>query len=136
MGRGRLGPSSIRYIFGQTHTFKVAPFNGIVFTDETKSIIANAGFNHSTTAIGLTASDVSHTTDSISLNLSGVTVQAGTVIQIDIATFASPRSTVMTAFAVPSVPLPSSAPMFGAAVLALAGLGYGMKRRKLAASRL
>lgn len=36
--------------------------------------------------------------------------------------------------AVSSVPLPASAPMFGAALLALGGLGYGMKRKKAAAA--
>lgn len=34
--------------------------------------------------------------------------------------------------AVSSVPLPASAPMFGAALLALAGLGYGVQRKKVA----
>ncbi|MCW6506685.1 hypothetical protein [Lichenifustis flavocetrariae] len=32
-----------------------------------------------------------------------------------------------------AVPLPASAPMFGAALLAFAGLGYGVKRKKAAA---
>ena len=32
------------------------------------------------------------------------------------------------------VPLPASAPMFGVALLALAGLGYGVKRKKAAAA--
>lgn len=32
------------------------------------------------------------------------------------------------------VPLPASAPMFGAAILGLAGLGYGMKRKKAVAA--
>ena len=35
---------------------------------------------------------------------------------------------------VPTVPLPASAPMFGAALLGLAGLGYAAKRKKAAAA--
>ena len=35
---------------------------------------------------------------------------------------------------VPNVPLPASAPMFGASLLGLAGLGYAAKRKKAAAA--
>lgn len=37
-------------------------------------------------------------------------------------------------FAVSAVPLPSSAPMFGAALLAIGAVGYGVKRKKAAAA--
>ena len=38
------------------------------------------------------------------------------------------------ALSVSSVPLPASAPMFGAALVALGAVGYGMKRKKAAAA--
>ncbi|MCW6513182.1 FxDxF family PEP-CTERM protein [Lichenifustis flavocetrariae] len=38
------------------------------------------------------------------------------------------------ALSVSSVPLPASAPMFGAALLALGAVGYGVKRKKAAAA--
>ena len=49
---------------------------------------------------------------------------AGIVAAIDLPAGAAPVSTV---------PLPASAPMFGAALLALGAVGYGMKREKAAA---
>ncbi|MCW6509445.1 VPLPA-CTERM sorting domain-containing protein [Lichenifustis flavocetrariae] len=42
----------------------------------------------------------------------------------------------VTSFAaVSAVPLPASAPLFGAALIALSSVGYGMKRKKVAAGR-
>lgn len=43
-----------------------------------------------------------------------------------------PSSFSLTVSALSAVPLPSSAPMFGAALLAVGAAGYGLKRRKAA----
>lgn len=43
-------------------------------------------------------------------------------------------TSVSSIAAVSAVPLPASAPMFGAALLGVAGLGYGLKRKKAAAT--
>ena len=45
------------------------------------------------------------------------------------ATYAYLSTGVQANIVLSTVPLPASAPMFGAALLALGGLGYGMKRR-------
>ena len=39
----------------------------------------------------------------------------------------------LTVYSISAVPLPSSSPLFGAALVALAGLGYGVKRKKATA---
>lgn len=49
-------------------------------------------------------------------------------------TFGTGSTNAFEFAALSTVPLPASAPMFGGALLALAGLGYGAKRRKAAAA--
>ena len=121
-----------RYYFGQSGSFTTSAFDGVVFTDPPAHDIKKVSIGGLTTAGNLTAADLTYTSNSISLNLSGVTYKAGTLIDLDIAAM-SP--TAVAAVAGPStVPLPASAPMFGAALMALSAAGYGLRSRKGAAA--
>lgn len=55
------------------------------------------------------------------------------VISIPNAYFLEVRNTVFSDFAV-TVPLPDTAPLFGAALVALGAVGYGIKRKQAAAT--
>ena len=44
-----------------------------------------------------------------------------------------PSSFSLAVLAIPAVPLPASAPMFGAALVTLGAVGYGLKRKKAVA---
>lgn len=127
-GRGKLGPRSIRYMFGQTFHFKNAHFYGLVFKDETAPRIAKVTLDKATNAMGLTASDLTFSANSIWLNLAGITVHAGTVIQLDVVSKAV-ATPMFAALSTPTVPLPAAAPMFGAALLAFGAVGFCMRRK-------
>lgn len=57
-------------------------------------------------------------------------------VEVDFRSFAAvdPNTVTINIGGVPTVPLPASAPMFGAALLALGAVGYGLKRKKAAAA--
>lgn len=135
-GRGTLGPSSIQYVFGQTVHFTPAAFDGLVVTDLTANRIRNVALSIRGSVTNLDASDLTFTANSISLNLSDVTVQAGSSISIAIAALSTPapRMAFAEASALSVVPLPPAAPLFGAALLALGGIGYASRRGKAKAA--
>ena len=61
--------------------------------------------------------------------------QGSTVYKVtDLATGSSTGDTITVNINVSTVPLPASAPMFGAALMALGAVGYGLKRKGKAAA--
>lgn len=125
-GVGSISGNTVSYSFGQDVDFASLGLTSVTFTDENAAkTITGVSLGADTSAAGLTSAALSFTPDSFTIALSGVTAVRGDIISL-VAT--------VSGGAVGTVPLPSSAPMFGGALVALAALGYGLKRRRGAAA--
>lgn len=73
-------------------SFTSATFNGVVITDLTSSDITGVTLDGATSVPGFTASDVSFTSDSVSLNLQGLSVPSSSdVVVVDVSFGAVPE---------------------------------------------
>lgn len=95
--------------------FLTGAFNGLDFMVTSGSNFGN--LTSATSTFGLDASNVTDNGSSLLINFQGYNTTTTDTVTL---TFESGASTV---------PLPASAPMFGAAILALGAVGYGMKRK-------
>jgi hypothetical protein len=98
-------------------TFNVSAFNGVVITDLTNSLITGASLDASSTLAGFNTSDISFTSNSVSLDLSGFAVH----VALDRAVV------VNVSFAPAAVPLHPSWPL---TLLGFAGIGFMAYRRR------
>jgi hypothetical protein len=96
-----------------TASYAVSTFNGYIITDVTNSLITGVSLDSLSTVPGVVASDIAFSANSVSLNVSGLTVPANDQIILDV-TFASP------------VPEPAT---WALLLLGFAGIGFVAYRR-------
>jgi hypothetical protein len=110
MGHMNVTADQIIVEFRHSSTIGAAAFNGWVLTDILGTVdrFASVTIDAATDLIGLDASRLSFTDDTIALNWQGLSFDAGTRVVLNVSTSPNP------------VPEPGSLPLLGAALLGIA----------------
>jgi hypothetical protein len=113
MGFMNVTANQIIVEFSNSSTIAPAPFSGWVLTDIMGTIdrFAAVTIDAATTLLGLDASRLSYTDDTIALNWQGLSFDAGTRVVLNVLTDNGPAT---------PIPEPGSLPLLGAALLGIA----------------
>jgi hypothetical protein len=87
--------NSITATFISGGQFGAATFNGIVITDTTASRFTSVTVDPATNMAGFTSSNVSFTSDQISINWPGLSFTTSTVVELDVGTTSVPEPAVI-----------------------------------------
>jgi len=118
--------NSILITYNVASSFSSVDFSGIVFSDLNVTIPAITGvtLNAATNMVGLDASRISFTADTVSINFRGLSATDATVVQLDLSFAAAPGGTVAP------VPTLSQWTLIVLMLLILAGAGVTVARRR------
>ena len=106
--------------------------NAITFNNASGDTLTGAEVQ--SIAAGFTTNGFQGPTGSAYVSTTSDTTFTTVTFSSDVVSFEAAGIAASTGTFTPTVPLPASAPMFGAALLALGAVGYGAKRKKAAAS--